>query len=94
MSHFNFFSPGVLLHYDEVHLQDVYFLDPQWLCDMLANIITIREINGLAKSGQFKGHDRRRMTLFAVDLFSTFDVGLISWDVSFFWNHSVNFCSN
>ena len=42
---------GVLLHYDDVNLQDVYFLDPQWLCDVLANVVTIREINGLAKSG-------------------------------------------
>ena len=45
-------SLGILLHYDEVHLQDVYFLDPQWLCDMLASIITIRQINSLAKSGE------------------------------------------
>lgn len=45
---------GVLLHYDEVNLQDVYFLDPQWLCDMLASIITIREINSLAKSGELR----------------------------------------
>ena len=42
---------GMLLHYDDVNLQDLYFLDPQWLCDILANIVTIREINSLAKSG-------------------------------------------
>ena len=42
---------GVLLHYDDVNLQDVYFLDPQWLCDVLANVVTIREINRLARAG-------------------------------------------
>ena len=42
---------GVLLHYDDVSLQDIYFLDPQWLCDVLANVVTIREINSLARRG-------------------------------------------
>jgi len=42
---------GILLHYDDVNLQDYYFLDPQWLCDILASVVTIREINCLAKSG-------------------------------------------
>ena len=42
---------GVLLHYDDTSLQDIYFLDPQWLCDVLASVVTIREINSLAKSG-------------------------------------------
>ncbi len=45
---------GVLLHYDDISLQDIYFLDPQWLCDVLANVVTIREINSLAKCGEFK----------------------------------------
>ena len=43
---------GVLLHYDDINLQNVYFLDPQWLCDVLANVVTIREINSLAKCGK------------------------------------------
>ena len=43
---------GVLLHYDDINLQNVYFLDPQWLCDVLANVVTIREINSLAKCGR------------------------------------------
>ena len=42
---------GVLLHYDDVNLQDVYFLDPQWLCDILANVVSIREINRMARAG-------------------------------------------
>jgi len=45
-----FFS-GVLLHYDDATLKDLYFLDPQWLCDMLAHVVTIREINPFARTG-------------------------------------------
>ena len=44
---------GILLHYDDINLQNVYFLDPQWLCDVLANVVTIREINSLAKCGRY-----------------------------------------
>jgi len=42
---------GVLLHYDDATLKDLYFLDPQWLCDMLAHVVTIREINPFARTG-------------------------------------------
>jgi len=48
-----FYLLGILLHYDDINLQDIYFLDPQWLCDVLASVVTIREINSLAKSGRF-----------------------------------------
>ena len=36
---------GFLLHYEDAQLKDLYFIDPQWLCDLLAQVITIREIN-------------------------------------------------
>ncbi|XP_070559105.1 leucine-rich repeat serine/threonine-protein kinase 2-like isoform X2 [Ptychodera flava] len=38
---------GVLLHYDDpaLHLRDLYFIDPQWLCKMMAKIVTVKEIN-------------------------------------------------
>ncbi|KAL5013850.1 hypothetical protein ScPMuIL_008120, partial [Solemya velum] len=38
---------GVLLHYEDSanQLKDLYFIDPGWLCRMMAQIITIREIN-------------------------------------------------
>ena len=42
---------GVMLHYDDSNLKDLYFLDPQWLCDILAHVVTIREINPFAKNG-------------------------------------------
>lgn len=44
---------GVLLHYDDATLKELYFLDPQWLCDMLAHVVTIREINPFARTGWF-----------------------------------------
>jgi GTPase SAR1 family protein len=43
---------GVLLHYEDSTLKDLYFLDPQWLCDMLAHVVTIREINPYARNGE------------------------------------------
>lgn len=38
---------GVLLHYDDasLKLKDFYFIDPGWLCRMMAQIITVRQIN-------------------------------------------------
>lgn len=47
---------GVLLHYEDSSLKDLYFLDPQWLCDMLAHVVTIREINPYAKNGKSHGN--------------------------------------
>ncbi|XP_059152219.1 leucine-rich repeat serine/threonine-protein kinase 2-like [Physella acuta] len=38
---------GVLLHYNETALQmkDFYFINPGWLCRMMAQIVTVPEIN-------------------------------------------------
>ncbi|XP_071805537.1 leucine-rich repeat serine/threonine-protein kinase 2-like isoform X2 [Asterias amurensis] len=38
---------GVLLHYNDPvsQLKDMYFVDPEWLCKMMALIVTVREIN-------------------------------------------------
>ena len=38
---------GVLLHYDDasLRLRNLYFIDPEWLCRMFAQIVTVREIN-------------------------------------------------
>lgn len=50
-----FLSPcvaGVLLHYDDPLLRDLYFLDPQWLCDMLAHVVTVREVNPHINNGK------------------------------------------
>lgn len=45
---------GVLLHYEDANLKELYFLDPQWLCDLLAHVVTIREINPFARHGLMK----------------------------------------
>lgn len=42
---------GTMLHYEDPVLSDLYFVDPQWLCDMLAHIVTVREINPLVRDG-------------------------------------------
>ncbi|KAK3770733.1 hypothetical protein RRG08_011777 [Elysia crispata] len=42
---------GVLFHYDDLPLKDLFFLDPQWLCDQLAKVITVKEINNFAQRG-------------------------------------------
>ena len=46
---------GTMLHYEDPLLTDLYFVDPQWLCDMLAHIVTVREINPLVKDGEWRG---------------------------------------
>ena len=49
---------GTLLHYEDPLLSDFYFVDPQWLCDMLAHIVTVREINPLIRDGGCAGDFR------------------------------------
>lgn len=81
---------GVLLHYDDATLKDLYFLDPQWLCDMLAHVVTIREINPFARTGIMKLDDLKHVfkssTLnltdaqnYVVNLLNKFEVAL-TWD--------------
>ncbi|KAM3958672.1 LOW QUALITY PROTEIN: leucine-rich repeat kinase [Aphomia sociella] len=48
---------GVLLHYDDANLKELYFLRPQWLCDVLAHVVTVREINPFANNGIMKVED-------------------------------------
>lgn len=45
---------GFLFHYEEPGLQDLYFLDPQWLCDLLAKVVSIREVNLYINNGKFR----------------------------------------
>lgn len=44
---------GTMLHFEDPLLNDFYFVDPQWLCDMLAHIVTVREINPFVKDGGY-----------------------------------------
>ncbi len=52
---------GTMLHYDDPMLCDLYFVDPQWLCDMLAHIITVREINPMIRDGIMQIRDLRHI---------------------------------
>lgn len=44
---------GILLHYDDIksNLSDIYFLDPQWLCLVMAKVITIKQLTIVHKGG-------------------------------------------
>ena len=81
---------GVMLHYDDATLKDLYFLDPQWLCDMLSHVVTIREINPFAKNGIMLLDDLKHVfktsaavslsaKSYIVNLLNKFEVGL-TWD--------------
>ena len=43
---------GILFHYEDPLLNNLYFVDPQWLCDMLARIVRIREFGPLIRDGE------------------------------------------
>lgn len=81
---------GVLLHYEDSTLKDLYFLDPQWLCDMLAHVVTIREINPFARNGVMRLDDLKHIFKssslgdvdtkgYIVHLLNKFEVAL-TWD--------------
>lgn len=43
---------GILLHYEDSSLlNDLYFINPQWLCSMLAKLITVKEYNPFQRQG-------------------------------------------
>ena len=44
---------GSLLHYDDRknNLDDLYFVDPRWLCDMMSTVVTIEQRNPYVKNG-------------------------------------------
>lgn len=44
---------GILLHYEDPALSDLYFVDPQWLCTMLACVVTVQEKNPFQKNGMY-----------------------------------------
>lgn len=46
-----FILPGIILHYATPALKHLYFIDPQWLCDMLAHVVTVPEVNRFIQRG-------------------------------------------
>ena len=47
---------GALLHYDDRkhNLNDLYFIDPCWLCDLMSTVVTVKERNPYVKQGILK----------------------------------------
>lgn len=80
---------GVLLHYDDPLLRDLYFLDPQWLCDMLAHVVTIREVNPHINNGVMKRSDLSqifRSERFPANLMSQYINLLSKFEVALPWS--------
>ena len=44
---------GALLHYDDRkhNLDDLYFVDPCWLCDLMSTVVTVKQRNTYVKQG-------------------------------------------
>ena len=44
---------GALLHYDDRkhNLDDLYFVDPRWLCDLMSTVVTVKPRNPYVKQG-------------------------------------------
>ena len=44
---------GALLHYDDCkhNLDDLYFVDPRWLCDLMFTVVTVKQRNPYVKQG-------------------------------------------
>ena len=47
---------GSLLHYEDRkhNLDDLYFVDPRWLCDLMSTVVTVKERNPYVKHGVLK----------------------------------------
>ena len=44
---------GALLHYDDRkhNLDDLYFVDPRWLCNLISTVVTVKQCNPYVKQG-------------------------------------------
>lgn len=49
-------SPGVLVHYDDpvAHLNDLFFVQPEWLCQVISSVVSVRSPNGQRTNGLIK----------------------------------------
>lgn len=52
---------GVLCHFEDLSLKDQYFLDPQWLCDQLARVVSIKEVQQYSKNGVMRLSDMYKL---------------------------------
>ena len=42
---------GIILHHKGITMDELYCVDPQWLCATMANVITVQERNPFQKNG-------------------------------------------
>ena len=56
---------GTILHYDDPNqdLKDLYFINPSWLCRLMAKIITVEEVHKLIKEGVLRIDDLRNFII-------------------------------
>ncbi|OWF47807.1 Leucine-rich repeat serine/threonine-protein kinase 1 [Mizuhopecten yessoensis] len=52
---------GILFHYADIGLKDLYFLNPQWLCDQLAQVLAVGQVNNFCKNGVMKAENLRML---------------------------------
>ncbi|KAL5018104.1 hypothetical protein ScPMuIL_003826 [Solemya velum] len=71
---------GILFHYDEPNLRDLYFLDPQWLCDQLTQVVAVRQVNPIVQNGIMKIDHLK--VLFKKSLFRTQSVDFQAYILS------------
>lgn len=45
-------SLGIIVHFEDTLLSNYYFLDPQYLAELLAQLIATEQTNGLARHGK------------------------------------------
>lgn len=77
---------GVILHFNDVTLKNLYFLDPEWLSGILAKIVAVKEANPLAKNGLMNVSDiklvypeaaHQERSGWIIDLLSKFELALL-----------------
>lgn len=45
---------GIIFHHKSVTMDELYCIDPQWLCAVLAKVVTVQETNPFQKNGIYK----------------------------------------
>ncbi|KAH3873787.1 hypothetical protein DPMN_037027, partial [Dreissena polymorpha] len=73
---------GVILHFEDIALRDWYFIQPQWLCDKLAKVVS-HKLQGYRNEGVMKKtvlediyKESRNMSLVIDSLLNKFEVAL------------------
>lgn len=54
---------GIIVHFQDTLLSNYYFLDPQFLAELLAQLIASEQTNGLARHGNLRATISRERIL-------------------------------